>query len=70
MEDTDKKVLPELESDDTTKVWTVQDKTHKKHTFKYVDSRHVLCECGIGYEMAGELTLKEGHVYFKNELLI
>lgn len=71
MEDTDKKVLPELESDDTSKVWTVQDKSCKEHHFKYVSARHVLCkECGTGYEINGDLSLKEGHIYFEGELLV
>jgi hypothetical protein len=67
----EEKKLPDLESDDTSKVWTAQDKSCKEHYFRYVNARNVLCkDCGVGYELSGDLTLKEGHIYFKDELLV
>jgi len=40
------------------------------HSFSYDgDNRHVKCSCGVGYLIGGQEQLKDGHLYYKGELM-
>lgn len=43
----------------------------KDHEFAYISGTEVMCKkCPLGYVVGAETTVKDGHIYIKNKLVI
>ena len=43
----------------------------KNHKFRYMKrANEVKCDCGVGYLLGNGMDLKDGHIYYKENLVI